>query len=129
MSRRLSKPTLCSTLAIAAALAAAPRPAAAQSFIGTVTSEVGAHVHTLGNGQTKINVQNTQAVIDWTATGTPTNGVITFQQAGTVADFEGSNQFAVLNRVTPGVLGNAILLDTRHGEVAVSPADIEVLTS
>ncbi|QNN64974.1 hypothetical protein H9L12_12350 [Sphingomonas rhizophila] len=111
MARRLSRKTLCSSLAIATALVMAPRPALAQSFIGTVNSSVGANVHLQGNGITVINVQNTQAVINWTATGASNNGVITFQPAGTTASFRGNSQFAVLNRVTPGVAGSSILLD------------------
>ncbi len=111
MTRFIHKATLCSTLAIATSLVVGARPAAAQSFIGTVISEVGAHAHTLGNGQTQINVTQSQAVINWTATGASNNGVITFQAAGTTAEFQGNNSFAVLNRIYPGVSGSSILLD------------------
>lgn len=110
MTRILSRATLCSTLAIATALVAAPREAKAQ-FIGSATYEMGAHAHTLGNGQLVINVTSPQAVINWSATGASTNGLVTFQQAGATATFQGNGQFAILNRVTPTASGSGILIN------------------
>ena len=108
--RNLSKASLCSTLALATALLAAPRPAAAQ-FVGTVISQTGANAHALGNGQMQINVTSPQAVINWSATGASSNGLVTFQNANAVAEFQGNGQFAVLNRVFPTATGSAIMLN------------------
>ena len=110
MTRNLSRATLCSTLAIATALLAAPRPAAAQ-FIGDVISQTGANAHLLGNGQLQVNVTSPQAVINWSATGSATNGLVTFQQAGAVVEYQGNGNFAVLNRVFPTATGSGILLN------------------
>ena len=110
MTRNVTKTTLCSTLAIATAMVMAPRPAAAQAFIGTVTSSTGVSAPVNGATTTFINVTAPQAVINWDATGAASGGVVTFQGSGTTATFSsGGADFAVLNRVNAS--GNAIKLD------------------
>ncbi|HTK58528.1 MAG TPA: hypothetical protein VL336_06065 [Sphingomicrobium sp.] len=110
MTRKLSVQAKVSTLALAAALAAGPSPAAAQSFQGTLNGATGATVDQSVAGQTNVTVNQSQAVINWTATNAPSGGVIVFQPDGTVATFSGASDFAVLNRVAPGTAGNAIYM-------------------
>ena len=110
MTRRLSVQAKVSTLALAAALAAGPSPAAAQSFQGTLNGATGATVDQSTPGQTNVTVNQSQAVINWTATNAPAGGTIVFQPDGTAATFSGASDFAVLNRVAPGTAGNAIYM-------------------
>jgi hypothetical protein len=104
---RSGRRPLLSTCALAAALVAIgqPRPAGAQSYIGT-----GAPVSGIQNidqtvaGQTTVTVSGSTAVINWTPTGTPdASGVIAFQNPGTTARFESiSGDYTVINRILPG---------------------------
>ena len=101
--RRGKALSLCSTLAIAAALAAAPQAARAQSFQGSSTVVGGSAVVNTGPNTTTVTVGSPQAVINWTPFDSATNpGIpINFQPAGTTATFQSSTQFAVLNRILP----------------------------
>src|SRR5262245_36678257 len=110
MTRKLSVQAKVSSLALAVALVAGPSPAAAQSYQGTLNSATGATVDQSTPGQTNVTVNQSQAVINWTATNSPSSGVIVFQPDGTTATYSGASDFAVLNRVAPGTAGNAIYM-------------------
>lgn len=105
------KAMLCSKLAIATALVVGATPAAAQSFQGTVDSSSGIGSIATAPSGTTINVTSSQAVINWTATGSSGGGLTTFQASGTTATFQGVNNFAVLNRVQPTVSGDGIYMN------------------
>ena len=107
MTRNLSVQAKVSTLALAIAMVVGPTPAAAQ-FVGTIDSSSG--IDTVNSNNSNLIITGQQAVINWTATDTPTSGVIAFLPDGSSATFNGSSDFAVLNRVTPGTAGNAIYM-------------------
>ena len=107
MTRRLSVKAKVSTLALAIALAAGPTPAAAQ-FVGNIDGSTG--IDTVNSTNSNLIITGQQAVINWTATDTPTNGVIAFLPEGNSVTFSSGSDFAVLNRVTPGTAGNAIFM-------------------
>src|SRR5436190_7836435 len=101
MTRKLSVRAKVSRLALAAALAAGPSPAAAQSLLGTPTVASGSATITEGSGTTDIGLSASQTVIDWTPDDNAVGnfGVIAFQNSGTTATFSSASNFAVLNRV------------------------------
>ena len=110
--RTPSKAMLCSKLAIATALVVGATPAAAQSFLGTAgPGTIGATVDQSVANQTTITVNQSQAVINWTATGPSGGGFTTFQNAGTTATFQGAIDYAVLNRIAPTTAGDAIYMN------------------
>jgi filamentous hemagglutinin family protein len=100
-------PSRVSTLAIAVALVAGPSPALAQSLQGTGTFTYGSgSIGTTTGGTpaentTTINVDTSQAVIDWTPFDNNVGnfGAIAFQYEGTTATFQSGSDFAVLNRI------------------------------
>ena len=107
MKRSLSMSNRASTLALAVALVAGATPASAQ-FVGTIDSSAG--IDTANSTNSNLIITGQQAVINWTANGTPNGGQIAFLPDGNSATFNGTADFAVLNRVTPGTAGNAIYM-------------------
>ena len=105
------KAIFCSKLAIATALVVGATPVAAQTLQGTIDSSTGIGAIAFAPGGTSINVTSSQAVINWTATGPSSGGSTTFQSAGTTATFYGTSNFAVLNRVSPTVGTDTILMN------------------
>ena len=114
------KSASCSTIALATALAVGGTPAAAQvagpsgSFQGSGSFSSGTGTITAGTGTTNIQVNSSQAVIDWTPTDNvicnPACGAINFQPAGTTATFNGASDYAVLNRINVADLNRMIAL-------------------
>src|SRR5207342_3953856 len=98
MTRKLSKLTRVSSLAIAAALTAS---ASAQSFLGDPNVTFGSVNITEGSGTTDFDVLSSTAVIDWTPDDNAVGnfGVIAFQNSGTTATYSSGSNFAVLNRI------------------------------
>jgi filamentous hemagglutinin family protein len=93
-----------SALAIGVALVAfgATAPVHPQSFNGTGTLASGDALITESAGATTVTLNSSQAVLNWTPNDTATGGgAIDFQSAGTTATFQGSSNFAVLNRIVP----------------------------
>ncbi|MES2902714.1 MAG: hypothetical protein V4696_00870 [Pseudomonadota bacterium] len=97
--------TSCSVIALATVLVVGATPAAAQSFLGS-----GSFTHNGGGSAgittapnlTTITVNPGSTVIDWSPNDTGIGGgTINFQPAGTTANFLGSGNFAVLNRINP----------------------------
>ena len=113
------KAMLCSQLAIATALVVGATPVAAQSLQGTYTPPIGASVNQSVAGLTTVTVTAPQAVIDWTATGSSSGGLTTFQANGTTANFQGTANFAILNRVattgSDGIYINGNINSTVNG--------------
>ena len=107
MKRNLSMPNRVSTLALAVALVAGATPASAQ-FVGTIDSSAG--IDTVNSTNSNLIITGQQAVVNWTANATPNSGQIVFLPDGNSATFNGTADFAVLNRVTPGTAGNAIYM-------------------
>ncbi|MCY7339990.1 MAG: filamentous hemagglutinin N-terminal domain-containing protein, partial [Sphingomonas bacterium] len=105
------KAMLCSKLAIATALVVGATPAAAQSLQGTFAPPTGASVNQSVPGLTTVTVTAPQAVIDWTATGPSSGGLTTFQAINTTANFQGTANFAILNRVATTVSTDGIYLN------------------
>ena len=102
-----SSQTSCSVLALAAVMAFGATPAQAQ-FVGTIDSSAG--IDTINSTNSNLIITGNQAVINWTATGTPNGGQISFLPDGNSVTFSSGSDFAVLNRVNPGTSGNAIYL-------------------
>ena len=106
---------LVSTLALGAALAAAPSASRAQSFNGTPTVVSGSAGIVTGVGSTTVTLGAAQTVINWVPTDTATGGgTIAFQAAGTTATFQNNgliSDFAVLNRIVPVDVTRAVKFD------------------
>ncbi len=106
---------LVSTLALGAALAAAPGSSRAQSFNGTPTVTSGSAAIGTGVGTTTVTVNSPQAVINWVPTDTAIGGgPIAFQNAATTATFQNgvsSGDYAVLNRIIPTDPTRAVKFD------------------
>src|SRR5215218_3269641 len=107
--------TSCSILALATVMAVGASPAAAQSFNGTgtyVTNPNATGITTTAT-TTTINLNAGQTVINWVPTdnavGTGTN--ISFQNASTTALFTGTQNFQVLNNISPADIGRAIVMN------------------
>jgi filamentous hemagglutinin family protein len=93
-----------SALAIGVALVTfgATAPVHPQSFNATGTLASGDALITESAGATTVTLNTSQAVINWTPNDAGTGGgAIDFQSAGTTATFQGSSNFAVLNRIVP----------------------------
>jgi len=89
----------CSILAMATVLTVGATPAAAQvAGTGGFTSGSGS----INTGTGDVTITSNQAVIDWTATGTVTNGVNEFLAPGNALTFSSGSDFAVLNNVSTG---------------------------
>jgi filamentous hemagglutinin family protein len=99
--------TSCSVLAIATVMAFGATPAQAQ-FVGTIDTSAG--IDTVNSTNSNLIITNQQAVINWTATDTPTGGQIAFLPDSNSVTFSSGSDFAVLNRITPGTAGNAIYM-------------------
>jgi hypothetical protein len=107
--------TSSSLIALATVLVVGASPAAAQSFNGTgafVNPANGTINQSVANVTTvTINSGVQQAVINWTPTDNAlTGGNIVFQNAGTTANFNGSNDFAVLNNINTASLSRVVEL-------------------
>ena len=114
MTRNLSVQAKVSTLALAAALAAGPSPAVAQSFQGGGSFTHGSgSISTPDSITTNITVTSPQAVIDWTPfpDGGTSGQQIVFQAGGTTATFSSASDFAVLNRIDVDDMTRMIRMD------------------
>ena len=100
-------PTSCSVFALAAVMAFGATPAHAQ-FVGTIDTSAG--IDTVNSTNSNLIITGDQAVINWTATATPSAGQINFLPDGNSVTFSSGIDFAVLNRITPGTAGNAIYM-------------------
>ena len=99
--------TSCSILALATVMTFGATPAYAQ-FVGTIDSSSG--IDTVNSTNSNLLITGNQAVINWTATGSPSGGQIEFLPDSNSVTFSSGSDFAVLNRVTPGTSGNAIYM-------------------
>ncbi|HEU5482724.1 MAG TPA: hypothetical protein VFU80_06520, partial [Sphingomicrobium sp.] len=99
--RRKALMISCGVAAIATVMVAGASPAAAQSFQGTGVFANGSGTITPGTGTTFIQVDTSQAVINWTPTDNAVGnfGAINFQPVDTIATFNGSGDYAVLNNI------------------------------
>ena len=107
--------TSCSIIALATVLAVGPTPALAdtRSFHGAetfVTNGGGAAGVTHGTDLTTISLNPGNTIINWTPTDNATNNgvAISFQNAGTTANFTSTGNFAVLNNILPQDTSRAI---------------------
>src|SRR5690348_11750596 len=101
----------CSTMALATVLVAGATPAAAQSFQGTGSFSSGSGAITTPTPTTtNIQIDSSQAVIDWTPSDNNVGnfGAINFQPQDTVATFTGASDYAVLNRINVNDLSRMI---------------------
>ena len=119
--------TSCSVLALATVLVVGATPAVAQSFLGsgsfTHNGGGSASITTPNATTTQITVNTGQTVIDWTPTdGAIGGGAINFQPAGTTANFLGSGNYAVLNRINPADSTRAIGLNGTINTLALGAA-------
>jgi len=99
--------TSCSILALATVMTFGATPAYAQ-FVGTIDSSSG--IDTVNSTNSNLLITGNQAVINWTANGSPSGGQIEFLPDSNSVTFSSGSDFAVLNRVTPGTSGNAIYM-------------------
>ena len=97
--------TSCSILALATVMVVGATPATAQSFLGSgsfTTNGGGVAGIATAPNTTTITVNPGQSVIDWIPTDNAIGGgTINFQNSGTSANFLGTGNYAVLNRINP----------------------------
>ena len=101
-SRNRHRRSSCSAIALATVLVAGASPAGAQSFQGTGSfTHGGGSITTPTPSTTNIQVNTSQAVIDWTPFDNAVGnfGAIGFQYSGTTATFNGATDYTVLNRI------------------------------
>jgi hypothetical protein len=109
--------TSCSILALATVMAVGATPAAAQSFqgVGNFVNPANGSINQSVAGTTTVTLNSgvEQAVINWTPSDNATNTTnnIVFQPVGTVANFNGPTDFAILNNIDTASLTRAVELN------------------